>query len=86
MDVQLFVKVDLEQDVRRWYAVTWGPTLFGALRPGSGQAWAVVCAWGRLGTDWSQRQVHEFDDEEEATVEAEAQVRQRLKRGYTVVE
>ncbi len=78
MGVQLFVKVEPEQDVRRWYAVTWGPTLFGG--------WAVVCTWGRLGTDWSQQQVHEFDDEEKAVVEAEAQIRQRLKRGYTAVD
>ena len=78
MGVRLFVKVEPEQDVRRWCAVTWGPTLFGG--------WAVVCVWGRLGTDWSQRQVREFDDEEEAMAEAEDQIRQRLKRGYTVVE
>ncbi len=76
--MRLFHKVEPEQDIRRWYTVTWGPTLFGT--------WAVVCAWGRLGTDWSQRQVREFDEEEEAACEAEAQIRQRLKRGYTVVE
>ncbi len=77
MGVQLFVKVDLAENERRWYAVTWGPTLFGA--------WAVVCAWGRLGTDWSQRQVREFDAEEDAVVEAEAQIRRRLSRGYRAV-
>jgi predicted DNA-binding WGR domain protein len=74
----LFVKVEPEQDVYRWYAVTWGPTLFGT--------WAVVCAWGRIGTDWSQRQVREFDGEEGAVTEAEALILQRLRRGYTVVE
>ncbi len=78
MGVRLFHKVEPEQDVRRWYAVTWGPTLFGS--------WAVVCAWGRLETDWSQRQVREFDDEEVALVEVEALILHRLKRGYTVVE
>ncbi len=74
MGVQLFVKVDPAAGERRWSAVTWGPTLFGA--------WAVTYAWGRLGTDWSQRQAREFDVEEDAVVEAEAQIRRRLSRGY----
>ncbi len=48
---------------------------------------ALYCPYRTvLGTDWSQRQVREFDEEKEAVVEAEAQVQQRLRRGYTVVE
>ncbi len=78
MGMQLFVKIDPEQNERRWYAVSWGPTLFGK--------WAVVCAWGRMGSDWAQRQVHEFDTQEEAAAEAEAQIGQRGKRGYRMVE
>lgn len=76
MGAQIFTKIDREHDLRRWYAITWGPTLF--------EAWAVVCTWGRIGTDWSQCQVREFDTEEEAVAEAEAQIQQRRKRGYTL--
>ena len=62
MGVRVFVKIDLAENKRRWYVVSWGPTLF--------ETWAVVCTWGRLGTDWSQRQVQEFETQEEAMGEA----------------
>ena len=38
-----------------------------------------------LGTEWSQRQVVEFETEDEATAEADAQIRRREKRGYKAV-
>jgi predicted DNA-binding WGR domain protein len=80
-DASTSILTDPRTDVlfgqHRWYAVTWGPTLF--------RTWAVTCAWGRLGTDWSQRQVREFETQDEATAEANAQVRLREKRGYTAV-
>jgi predicted DNA-binding WGR domain protein len=76
MGVQRFVKVDPEKNQRRWYVVAWGPTLFGD--------WAVMRAWGRLGTDWSQRKVDEFPTEDEARTKArtEAQAERREIRGY----
>ena len=77
MGVQRFVRIDPEKNERRWYVVIWGPTLFGA--------WAVTCAWGRLGTDWSQRQVWEFETEGEAVTEADVQARRREQRGYKAV-
>lgn len=67
MGARVFVEVDPVENERRWYVVSWGPTLFGA--------WAVVCTWGRLGTDWSQRQVQEFETQDEAAAEAAAQIR-----------
>ena len=73
MGVRLFVRVNPVRNQRRWYAVIWGPTLFGS--------WAVVCAWGRLGTNWSRRRVRGFDTEEQIIAEAEAQVEQREQRG-----
>jgi predicted DNA-binding WGR domain protein len=72
--IQRFVKVNPDKGVRRWYVVAWGPTLFGT--------WAVVCAWGRLGSEWSQRQIQEFATQDEACAEAEAQAERREKRGY----
>ena len=60
--------------MRRWYMVAWGPTLFGI--------WAVMRAWGRLGSEWSQQQVQEFATQDEACAEAQAQAERREKRGY----
>ncbi|MCP4543651.1 MAG: WGR domain-containing protein [Chloroflexi bacterium] len=77
MGVRVFVKIDPTENERRWYVVSWGPTLFGK--------WAVVCTWGRLGTDWSQRQVQEFDTQDQAVDEANTQIQRRENRGYTAV-
>ena len=77
MGVRMFIKVDPVENEQRWYVVSWGPTLFGS--------WAVVCTWGRLGTDWSQRQVQEFETQDEAAAEADAQIQRREKRGYRAV-
>lgn len=38
-----------------------------------------------LGTDWSQRQVQEFETQGEAAAEADAQMQRREKRGYRAV-
>ena len=78
MGMQRFIKVDPAQNERRWYTVSWGPTLFGA--------WAVMRAWGRLGTGWSQRRVEEFLTAEQARAEVEAQVQRRERRGYVISE
>jgi predicted DNA-binding WGR domain protein len=75
MSVKRFVKVDPERNVRRWYTIAWGPTLFGD--------YAVVRSWGRSGTDWAQCKSETFDEDEAARAEADAQVRRRLRRGYT---
>jgi predicted DNA-binding WGR domain protein len=77
MGVKRFVKVDPERNVRRWYTVAWGPTLFGN--------WAVVRSWGRVGADWAQCKSEVFEDDDAACIEAEAQVKRRLRRGYRLV-
>ncbi len=74
MYVRRFVKVNPAENQRRYYVVAWGPTLFGG--------WAVMRAWGRMGSNWGQRRIEEFATEEEAIAEAEAQVERREKRGY----
>ncbi len=72
-----FTRVRPKINERRWYAIMWGPTLFGT--------WGVVLSWGRLGSSWHRRRVLEFPTAEEAITEAEAQVERRLKRGYELV-
>ena len=78
MSVRQFVKVDPEQSKHRWYAIAWGPTLFGN--------WAVVRSWGRIGTSWAQCKSEIFEDDDAARAEAEEQTRKRLKRGYRLIE
>jgi predicted DNA-binding WGR domain protein len=78
MSVRQFVKLDPERCEHRWYAIAWGPTLFGN--------WAVVRSWGRMGTDWAQCKSEIFEDDDAARAEAEVQTRKRLKRGYHLVE
>ena len=75
MSVRRFIKIDLGRDYRRWYVISWGPTLFGN--------YAVVRSWGRIGTDWAQCKSETFEESEAARAEADAQARRRLKRGYT---
>jgi hypothetical protein len=31
--VRLFTRIRPEENEQRWYAITWGPTLFGAWAP-----------------------------------------------------
>ena len=73
--VRLFTRIRPEENEQRWYAIAWGPTLFGA--------WGVQLSWGRLGTNRYQQQVLDFPTERQAM--AEAQVERRLKRGYVEI-
>ncbi len=77
MSVRRFIKVDPDQSQYRWYTISWGPTLFGN--------WAVVRSWGRIGTDWARCKSEVFEDDDAACIEAEAQVKRRLRRGYRLV-
>jgi predicted DNA-binding WGR domain protein len=78
MGVRRFIKIDRKRDRYRWYVISWGPTLFGD--------YAVVRSWGRIGTDWAQCKSEVFEDDGAACIEAEAQVKRRLRRGYHLVE
>jgi predicted DNA-binding WGR domain protein len=69
-----FTRIRPKQNERRWYAIMWGPMLFGT--------WGVTLSWGRLGSSWHRRRILEFPTAEEAITEAEAQIERRLKRGY----
>ena len=74
MGIQRFVKVNPTKNERRWYVISWGPTLF--------DTWAVVRTWGRLGGNWSQCRVEEFATEHEVVAEVKVQIERRMKRGY----
>jgi predicted DNA-binding WGR domain protein len=76
--VRRFVRVDPERNIRRWYTIAWGPTLFGN--------WAVVRSWGRVGTNWAQCKSEMFDDDEAAYTQAQALTQRRLRRGYRLIE
>ncbi len=76
MSVQQFTRIDPEQNVRRWYTIYCGPTLFGD--------WGIVRSWGRIGSNQSQRLIQQFPTADEARAEVESQTQRRLKRGYTI--
>lgn len=69
-----FTRVRPKKNEHRWYAINYGPTLFGA--------WGVILSWGRIGTNRHQQKVLEFESEKDALDEVRAQVERRLGRGY----
>jgi predicted DNA-binding WGR domain protein len=75
--VRCLRRVRPERNEWRWYAIAWGPTLFGT--------WGVHLSWGRLGTNRYQQRILEFSSAEEAVHEADAQVERRRRRGYTSI-
>jgi predicted DNA-binding WGR domain protein len=65
--------VDPARNRRRFYALTWQPTLWGE--------WALIHTWGRIGTAGRSKPV--FYGDPAGAKEAVAQViRRRLRRGY----
>jgi predicted DNA-binding WGR domain protein len=75
MHLRRFTRVRPEHNERRWYVVSWGPTLF--------DTWGVILAWGRLGDNRYRQRILEFPTPDEAAAEASAQMERRLKRGYS---
>ena len=75
--VRCLRRVRPERNEWGWYAIAWGPTLFGT--------WGVHLSWGRLGTNRYQQRILEFSSAEEAVREACAQVAYRRRRGYAAV-
>jgi predicted DNA-binding WGR domain protein len=77
MSVAHLERRDPVRHMARFYAVQVVPTLFGS--------WALVREWGRIGspgtlrTDW-------FATEEEAETARARLVRQKIRRGYRLVE
>ena len=72
--VRCLTRVRPKRNEWPWYAIAWGPTLFG---PG-----AVHLSWRRLGPNRYQQRILEFSSAEEAVREVDAQVERRHRRGY----
>lgn len=75
--VAVFVRVRPERNERRWYAVSWGPTLLGD--------WGVVLTWGRLGSNGRRQKILLFATSQEALAAARTHVERRLRRQYRPV-
>jgi predicted DNA-binding WGR domain protein len=70
-----FVSVDLAENRRRFYTLTWQPDLWGG--------GALVRSWGRVGRQ-GQQLVEPFPTRETAQLAIDRLVRRRLQRGYQV--
>jgi len=58
----------------RWYAVLVQPTLFDEV--------AVICGWGRRGTDQARWRILPVENQQEADELAERIVSGKIQRGY----
>jgi predicted DNA-binding WGR domain protein len=72
-----FVSLNPAKNRRRFYHLSWQVSLDGAT--------ALVCRWGRLGTQGRSR-VLSLPERLEAQPTLERLIRRRLKRGYQVSE
>ena len=72
-----FESVDPAENRRRYYDLTWQPTLFGD--------GALVRTWGRQGRPGTTRATF-YRDRDQAQPEIGAVVRRRLQHGYRVVD
>jgi predicted DNA-binding WGR domain protein len=67
-------RIDPDRNMRRWYAVGVQSTLF--------HRHAVVCGWGRLGTDYARWRIIPADTREQAEAAAQEILERKRKRGY----
>jgi predicted DNA-binding WGR domain protein len=67
-------RVDPDEHISRWYAVSVQPTLFGRV--------AVVRLWGSRESDFQQRKAQPYDDEGSARAAAGRLVQEKIRRGY----
>ena len=72
-----FVSVDPVKNRARFYLLTWQPTLQGG--------GALVCTWGRLGTQGRSLAVF-YNDRASAQVKIARALKRRFKRGYQLAE
>ena len=68
------IRVEPEQNLNRWYAVGVQPTLFDDC--------AVICAWGRRGTDYARWRIIPAVSLQQARHQAEQIVARKIRRGY----
>lgn len=66
-------RIDLSQNMRRFYTLAIQPTLFGGA--------SVIRNWGRIGTN-GQSMMETFDNQHEAVHAFERLARTKRRRGY----
>lgn len=71
-------RVDSEESIDRWYSIDVQPTLF--------EPFSVICAWGSRQTNWFQMRIISANNADEAVNLARRIEKQKLKRGYVVLE
>ncbi len=70
-------RLDETINAKRWYVVTVQPTLF--------DDHAVICLWGRLGTDGERCRIIPATSRAEAEMRARKIVKQKVKKGYVAL-
>ncbi len=70
------MRVDPVENVDRWYVVVTQPTLFCE--------YAVVCGWGRRGTQYARWRIISAVNQEQADEIAKEIVEKKLRRGYQI--
>ena len=70
----ILYRIDPDQNMRRWYAVGVQPTLFNPC--------AVVCGWGRLGTDYARWKIFPAESPARAEEMARMILERKRSRGY----
>lgn len=70
----LLHRIDPAQNMRRFYALSIEPTLFGEF--------AIVTRWGRVGSPRGQMRSQSFGSAEDAAAAMQRQTQVKLRRGY----
>jgi predicted DNA-binding WGR domain protein len=71
----VLTRIDAARNMRRFYAVQLGPTLFGE--------WALTKEWGRIGHAGTVR-TWTFPGQDEAEKAQARSISRKLRRGYVV--
>lgn len=74
----LLRKFERDRSMNRWYMITIQASLLEPV--------AVVCAYGSWETSWQQLRVLPVFSQDEAQAVAATILRQKLQRGYEIVE
>ncbi|MBC8505986.1 MAG: WGR domain-containing protein [Chloroflexi bacterium] len=70
----ILIRIDLAINMNRWYVVNVQATLFCK--------YAVVCGWGRRGTDYARWKIIPAESLDQAEEIARQIVTLKIKRGY----
>ena len=70
----ILYRIDPAENMRRRYYVGVQATLF--------EEWAVVCGWGRIGSDYARWRILPAENQQEAEAMAAQIVAKKVRRGY----